>query len=181
MQNPILDPTGRGRQEPVRADDPRPHLSSLRGKRIGLLDNTKHNAGLFLSRIAEHLHAEYGSEVTLVEVKRNFSVPVGADTIDRFTAECDAVVAGVGDCGSCSAAAVADGIAFQRAGLPTAVVLTDAFEVTGRTMARVQGMPDYEWITTEHPVAVLSADEVDARARSTVRGVVEALTAGGTR
>ncbi|UOR01800.1 hypothetical protein MUN77_00280 [Leucobacter allii] len=178
MSNPILDPTGRARRAPHGADAPRPRLSSLQGARIGLLDNTKHNAGLFLERVAARLRADYGAEVALVEVKRNFSVPLEQEVIDRFAERCDAVIGGVGDCGSCSAAAVTDGIAFQRAGLPAAVVLTDAFAATGSTMARLQGMPDYTWVTTGHPVAVLTPEEVDERARAAVPGIVAALETG---
>ena len=46
-------------------------------------------------------------------------------------------------------------------------------------MAGVQGNPDYEWITTEHPVAVLAEDEVRERARSLLPEIVRTLTEEG--
>lgn len=179
MTQMILDPTGRGPQ--AQADTAlagRP--ASLSGARIGLLDNTKHNALLFLQAVGELLVAEHGAaSVGIVETKKNFSIPVGEEIISRYRAASDVVITGVGDCGSCSAAAVADGINFERAGLPAAVVLTDAFDVTGRTMAGVQGAPDYEWIRTEHPMAVLTEDEVRARARRLLPQIVATLTGAG--
>ncbi|MFC7401843.1 UGSC family (seleno)protein [Citricoccus sp. GCM10030269] len=185
MTQTILDPTGLRVQSGDTAGaqgQPAPGLvarpDSLAGARIGLLDNTKHNAMLLLQTVGRLLVEEHGAaEVTLVETKRNFSVPVDDEIVSRYREACDVVITGVGDCGSCSAAAVADGINFERAGLPAAVVLTDAFDVTGRTMAGVQGAPDYEWIRTEHPMAVLAEDQVRERARQLLPEIVSTLTA----
>lgn len=178
MVNAILDPTGRA-TEAVRVAPTvlAPRRASLEGARIGLLDNTKHNALLFLTTVGELLVAEHGAaEVSIVETKRSFSVPVDDEIVARYAGVADVVVTGIGDCGSCSAAAVADGINFERAGLPAAVVLTDAFDVTGRTMATMQGAPEYEWLRTAHPVAVLDADGVRERARALLDDIVSALT-----
>ncbi|WES64518.1 UGSC family (seleno)protein [Microbacter sp. GSS18] len=177
MPNAILDPTGRAAAaaaaaETVYADRP----ESLAGLRIGLLDNTKHNALLFLQELGRLLVAEHGAhDVSIVETKQSFSVPVDDEIVARYQGRCDVVLTGVGDCGSCSAAAVADGINFEKAGLPAAVVLTDAFTTTGRMMAEVQGAPDYEWITTAHPMASLTEDEVRARAAEVLPEIVGAL------
>lgn len=191
MTQTILDPTGRNPRTgsatggtAVPEDQAAPLLAprpkSLSGARVGLLDNTKHNALLFLETVGELLVAEHGAaSVAIVETKRNFSVPVDAEIVSRYRDACDVVVTGVGDCGSCSAAAVADGINFERAGLPAAVVLTDAFDVTGRTMAGVQGVPDYAWLRTEHPMAVLGEDQVRERARRMIPRILATLTAPG--
>jgi hypothetical protein len=177
--NAILDPTGRAGEAGSRGSlttlAARP--ATLAGAHIGLLDNTKRNALLFLEELGRLLVSEYGAaDVSIVETKRSFSVPVDEDLVARYRSKCDVVVTGVGDCGSCSAAAVADGINFERAGLPAAVVLTDAFLTTGRTMAQVQGAPDYEWISTEHPMAILEPDQVKERARQVLPEVVQSLT-----
>jgi len=181
VPNAILDPTGRT----AAADESRlsglaARPADLAGARIGLLDNTKHNALLFLTEVGELLISEHGAEnVSIVETKKSFSVPIDDEIVSRYRGTCDVVVTGVGDCGSCSAAAVADGINFERAGIPAAVVLTDAFTTTGRTMAQVQGAPDYDWITTEHPMAVLTPDEVKERARRLLPEIVAAVTGQG--
>ncbi|MGO1847812.1 UGSC family (seleno)protein [Microbacterium sp.] len=177
MVNPILDPTGLAKQKTEGGLAQRRPLS---GARVGLLDNTKHNAMLFLQEVGRLLVEEAGAgQVTIVETKKSFSVPVDDEIVGRYRGVADVVVTGIGDCGSCSAAAVADGINFEKAGMPAAVVLTDAFTTTGRTMAGVQGNPDYEWITTEHPVAVLAEDEVRERARALLPEIVRTLTEEG--
>src|SRR5690625_2532401 len=178
MAKRILDPTGQGNKvaEPQAKLSDRPR--SLDGIRIGLLDNTKHNAGLFLKQIGQALEEKYSAKVSRFEVKHNFSVPVDEDTITRFKDDCNVVVTAIGDGGSCSAAAVADGITFEREGMPAAVVLTDAFEVTGRTMAKVHGDPQYTWVTTHHPVAVLSEEQVGQRAAEVLPEIVLHLTEG---
>ncbi|GAA4415798.1 UGSC family (seleno)protein [Georgenia halophila] len=181
MPNAILDPTGRSAERVDQGTRHAQRRDDLTGARIGLLDNTKHNAMLFLREVGRLLTEEHGAaEVSIVETKRNFSVPVDDEIVSRYRDSCDVVVTGIGDCGSCSAAAVADGISLERGGLPVAVVLTDAFETTGRTMANLQGDPDYGWITTEHPIAVLSEDEVKDRARQLLPSIVRSLTGPAT-
>jgi hypothetical protein len=182
VPNAILDPTGRASDAaPSSWQGLAERPGALAGLRIGLLDNTKHNAMLFLEETARLLEEEYGAAgVGIVETKASFSVPVGEEIVERYAQACDVVITGVGDCGSCSAAAVADGIMFERAGVPAAVVLTDAFGVTGRMMAEVQGAPGYEWITTEHPMASLTPDEVRERVRILAPQIVATL-AGAAR
>ncbi|GGH44454.1 UGSC family (seleno)protein [Microbacterium album] len=179
MPNAILDPTGAppSQERPDASAGLRAPRRPLTGARVGLLDNTKHNALPFLQEVGRLLVAEAGArEVSIVQTKQSFAVPVGDDVVSRYREAADVVVTGVGDCGSCSAAAVADGINFERAGLPAAVVLTDAFATTGRTMANLQGDPDYEWITTEHPMAVLEPEQVHERARRLLPEIVRTLT-----
>lgn len=175
--NGILDPTAPAAQpapsEQVRAE----RRSNLEGLRVGLLDNTKHNALLFLKEVGNLLTEEYGAEeVSIIETKQNFSIPVDEEIISRYKVNADVVVIGIGDCGSCSAAAVADGINFEKGGLPAAVVLTDAFDSTGRTMAKLHGDESYEWITTEHPVAPLPEQQVKERAQQLSPSIVATLT-----
>lgn len=176
--NGILDPTQLSSGPAASAEAQAERKPSLEGLRVGLLDNTKHNALLFLKEIGKLLTEEYGAkEVSIVETKKNFSVPVDEEIIGRYKESSDVVVTGIGDCGSCSAAAVADGINFEKGGLPAAVVLTDAFDTTGRTMAKLQGDEDYEWITTEHPVAPLTEEQVRERAKQLLPSIVQTLTA----
>jgi hypothetical protein len=117
--------------------------------------------------------------VTIAETKPNFAAPAPADLVERFRRDCDVVVTGVGDCGSCSASAVADGIVFERAGVPTAVICSDAFAVTASAMAELRGAPGYPYLLTEHPVAVLDADQVRQRAKRLAPEVLAMLTHAG--
>jgi hypothetical protein len=57
------------------------------------------------------------------------------------------------------------------------VICSDAFMATGDAMAEIQGAPGYRYLTTPHPVAGLTAEQVRGRAEA-VAGDVMALLAG---
>ena len=179
--NAILDPTGRAPVQRDAAGAPRAaRRADLAGARIGLLENTKHNADLMLDEIGALLVAEHGAAaVTLRRTKRAFALPAPEELIAEFAAQCDVVITGVGDCGSCSASAVADGVVFEAAGVPAAVVCSDAFVTTANAMAELRGAPGYAYATTAHPVAVLTPEQVADRAKHLVADVVGLLTDAG--
>jgi hypothetical protein len=181
MPNAILDPTGPtsasiGTGSAARQSAPRaPRVASLRGKRVGLLINTKQNARPFLEEVGRLLQEKY--DVTLTQrTKLNFAVPEPENVVKELVAENDVVITGVGDCGSCSAAAAADGVVLEAAGLPVAAIITDSFIPTADAMAALRGAPGYKYATTAHPVAVLTADMVKERAAQVLDVVVALLT-----
>ena len=86
----------------------------------------------------------------------------------------------VGDCGSCSASAVADGLLLEQGGIPAVVICSDAFTVSADAMADLRGAPGYQYVTTAHPVANLTPDGVRARAAQAVPAIVALLTQPAT-
>lgn len=74
-----------------------PRLASLAGIRIGLIDNSKRMADIFLNALRDKLRTQCG--VTEVEYYRKTSpsVPTPPDVIQRLTDSCDAVIHGVAD------------------------------------------------------------------------------------
>ncbi|MGY1634492.1 UGSC family (seleno)protein [Geodermatophilus sp. SYSU D01186] len=177
----ILDPTGQTTTR-IGATAQAPRRADLTGVRLGLLENTKHNAALLLDELAALLQSEHGASATVLRrTKTAFALPLPEAQLAELVRECDVVLTGVGDCGSCSASAVADGIALERAGVPAAVICSDAFTATASGMAEVQGAPDYAYLTTAHPVAILDADAVRERARQLLPQVVATVTAAGAR
>lgn len=70
-------------------------LADLRGKRIGLLDNIKHNAHYLLDEVGERLTREYGCEVLVVK-KKTYTKYAEPHVLAAF-ADCDAVVTAIGD------------------------------------------------------------------------------------
>jgi hypothetical protein len=180
MPNAILDPTGRkDRTSHQGSFALAARRASLRGARVGLLINTKRNAETFLTEVGRLLREEHGAASVTAWTKLAFAQPVPEDMLKELVTECDVVVTGVGDCGSCSASAVTDGIMLESKGVPTAVICSDAFGASADAIAGLRGAPDYAYLTTEHPVAVLTADEVRGRARQLLPGVVSTLAAGG--
>jgi hypothetical protein len=175
MPNAILDPTGTVTSSAAKPAAPRaPRPASLRGKRVGLLINTKVNARPFLEEVGRLLQERY--DVTLTErTKVNFAVPEPEEVIKDLVAENDVVITGVGDCGSCSAAAAADGVVLEAAGLPVAAIITESFVPTANARAALRGAPGYKYATTAHPVAVLTQDKVKERAAQVLDDVVALL------
>lgn len=179
MPNAILDPTGQATRAPGGgAFTLAPRRPSLQGARVGLLINTKRNAELFLDEVGRLLKEEQGVASVMARTKLAFAQPVPPEMLDELTSECDVVVTGVGDCGSCSASAVTDGIMLERAGIPAAVICSDSFGASADAIAGLRGAPGYRYITTRHPVAVLTPDEVRDRARQVLPEVVALLAAG---
>jgi hypothetical protein len=176
MPNAILDPTGSVQSKAAAAAAPRARRpGSLKGARVGLLINTKQNARPFLDEVGRLLAEKY--EVTLTKrTKVNFAVPEPEEVIKELVAENDVVITGVGDCGSCSAAAAADGVVLETAGVPVAAIITDSFIPTADAMAALRGAPGYRYATTAHPVAVLTEDKVKERAALVLDDVVALLT-----
>jgi hypothetical protein len=70
---------------------------------------------------------------------------------------------------------LADGIVLERAGVPAVSICTDAFVVPARAMAGVYGVPDFDFVTISHPIASLSAPEIEASVREAIPGVARIL------
>ncbi len=149
---------------------------SLSGLRLGLLANTKRNAEQFLDQVGLLLGEQYGTTIVLATKKPNIVDTAPEATLERLRAECDVVVTGVGDCGSCSASAVADGLLLEQSGVPAVVICSDAFTVSADAMADLRGAPGYRYVSTPHPVASLTPDGVRERARQAIPAIVALLT-----
>ena len=83
----IINPTGAHEVKQTKLAPRR--YDSLRGKRIGLLDNNKPNADKFLQFIGARLQARY-SDISLV-AKRKMT-RTAAEGLKEFSERCDVVV-----------------------------------------------------------------------------------------
>jgi hypothetical protein len=169
----LLDPTGFDESAADKTLAPRP--AGLRGLTVGLLDNTKPNAEVLLSEIADELQRRHGVGRSLRYTKGYFGTPMDEDMLKQIAQDCDLVVTAVGDCGSCSAATVADGIMLERAGVPAVSIVSDSFLVSGRAMAEVQGFGGYEFVAVRHPVASLDAARLRDRVQLVLPDVLRIL------
>jgi hypothetical protein len=89
----IWDPTV---QTAAQANALAPRLPSLRGKRLGLLDNGKKNADVLLRLIARRLEAA-GAQTAVTLMKPNISRVATEEQFAELANSCDFVVTGVGD------------------------------------------------------------------------------------
>ena len=74
-----------------------PRLSTLRGKRVGLLDNSKSKADKILDTVAAILDAQYDFTDIVCHRKPSASKPASPEAIDELASTCDLVIVGVGD------------------------------------------------------------------------------------
>jgi hypothetical protein len=60
---------------------------------------------------------------------------------------------------------VHDGIAFEKRGIPAAVICTDQFAPTANAIAEVQGLPGYRYAVVRHPTGRIPEAELLERVR----------------
>ena len=89
----ILDPTIATAREPV-AYVPRPE--SLKGLRIGLVENTKKNSEAVLRKVAEKLAAAHGMKIAVM-VHKPQRAPLGDAQLTELKGKTYFAIIGVGD------------------------------------------------------------------------------------
>jgi hypothetical protein len=92
----ILSPEGKARTSATRVAA-LPQFSDLRGKTVGLLDNSKPNADKLAERLATLLKERYG--VANVITRRKITAQQGApkEYLDELASQADFILSGLGD------------------------------------------------------------------------------------
>lgn len=90
----VLHPAAEDR---VRTHRLAPRLPGLEGTTIGLIDNHKRNADVYLEELGRVLKEEYGASRVVTYRKTSQSMPTPDDILDGLAAECDAVIHAVAD------------------------------------------------------------------------------------
>src|SRR5258708_34876447 len=125
----------------------------LSGLRLGLLANTKRNAEQFLDEVGRLLAEQHAVTTVVARKKPDITSTAPEPILDDLRLGCEIAVVGVGDCGSCSASAVADGIILEQSGIPAGVLCTEAFTARPHPKARPRGAPGVRDPTDPPPVA----------------------------
>src|SRR3954453_16181894 len=121
----IMDPTGQAGRNHEPGLELAQRRGGLRGAKVGLLENGKQNARLFLEEVGKLLEDPYGIATATVRRKELFTQPEPPETVAAVEAACAVVTTGIGACRSCSASAVADGVQFEPTGRPAAVICSE--------------------------------------------------------
>jgi len=90
----VFDPRGRVEAELV---SPAPRVSALDGKRLGILDNTKWNAGRLLRKTASLLGERHGFAAVNYYRKESFSKAADPALVEKIAAENDIILTAIGD------------------------------------------------------------------------------------
>jgi hypothetical protein len=152
-----------------------PRLSSLKGKRIGIVDNAKHMALPLLKQLEIILESEYGASAFNYYRKENASIPMPPDFMAKMVANSDAVIHGVADCGSCITWGLHDSIEFEKRGVPAVNVITAGFSVAAKARVRTLNMQEHPFVTVQHPLANKTDAEVKVMAQQIAKQVVSGL------
>lgn len=67
---------------------------------------------------------------------------------------------------------------FEQAGIPAVSIVTEPFKVTCVAMARSRGLPGFRFLDMPHPIANLTDEGLEQRAREMAPKVVELLLRG---
>jgi hypothetical protein len=160
---------------PRKTGAPRPR--ALAGLRPGILENTKPNAQLLMEALIEGLHARVGLKAVTVAHKP-ISVPPKKAALEELQANCDFVLVGTADCGSCTAGTVRTAVMLEDLGIPTVSTGTDVFRRQFETEAELLGRPDLSLLCIPHPLGGLKASEVRHKARACIDELMTRLVAG---
>jgi hypothetical protein len=74
-----------------------PRLSSLQGMTVGLIDNHKRNANVYLEELGRLLQEGYGVSRVVTYRKISQSMPTPDEVLDQLASECDAIIHAVAD------------------------------------------------------------------------------------
>jgi hypothetical protein len=152
-----------------------PRLVSLRGSRVGFVDNSKLNADRFLAQVAADLVNDHGALMGPVIRKLAPKDHLTEADFARLTG-CDAVVQCFGDCGTSTSISVADAVELEQRQVPTVTVFSTAFAKAARTQALGRGLKTLHLAQIPHPMHTARPEQVNERAGNAVATIVERLT-----
>ena len=147
-------------------DSELPLLAGLEGATIGVIWNGRPPGDALFQLMLDVLGQRHGAKPGPLRLKPYLGNIAPPEVFDEIAASCDAVVTGVGDCGSCTSASVLDAITMSRRGLPSVAIGGELFiRTTGRGMARIQGLPQFPLIQIRGYVQLDGIHDPDERAR----------------
>ena len=170
--SPLIEPVALESIEEIRLA---PRLASLRGKRVGFVDNSKLNADRFLTQVAAELVSSHGA--LMGPTIRKLAPKDHLSEADLAAlAHCDAVVQCFGDCGTSTSISVADAVELERREVPTVTVFSTAFAKAARHQASGRGLKNLHLAQIPHPMHTARPEQVSERAHGVVPAIVDRLT-----
>ena len=167
----VMLPTG---APSTSAMGPAERPKSLRGLRVGLLDNGKEFSDVVLEALAEILRRDHG--VTDIKFWRKGFPAKGAPFIAEMAAETDVAISGVGHCGSSSPWSVIDAVNLEKAGVPAVALISRSFCPLGQIVARGEGHDSLPIVMLPHPIGEADAGKIAQKGVDAVAECVRLLT-----
>ncbi len=168
----LLEPTVADRPPPIAGAQ---RLTSMHGKRLGFVDNSKCNADLFVRRLCKQFGDRFAAVPGPIVRKLAPKDRLSEADLSRLS-QCDAVILCFGDCGTSTSINVADAVEIERRGIPTANVFSTAFAEAARKQAEGRGLHDLPLVKIPHPMHTAPQKAVTERADAAIDALVERLT-----
>jgi len=150
-------------------------LKDLKNRKIGLLWNGKPNGNVLLEAVGNLLKQQF-DKLELINFNR--SIGIGQKERERIARSCDAVIAAVADCGSCTSHLFRDSVGIEKLGTLVVVIATGSFIEEGRWIAEAEGLSSLVSVEIPHPLAGLSKETIRERSRSIIGSIVSGLQSG---
>jgi len=167
----VLLPTGASATAVM---SPAQRPKSLRGLRVGLLDNGKEFSDQVLEALAEVLRRDHG--ITHLKFWHKGFPAKGAPFIKEMAAETDVAISGVGHCGSSSPWSVIDAVNLEEAGVPSVALISRSFCTLGQIVARGQGHGGLPIVMLPHPIGEADAGKIAQKGVDAAAECVRLLT-----
>lgn len=158
FMSPVVEPTA----TPAEVEVP----DHARGRRLGFLSNRKPNAAEVEREVAR-LADEAGliDSITFYE-KPSPGEGAPAELLDQIGDECDAIMVGSADCGSCTAWCCNDAAALESRGLRAILLCTSAFVPLATAQTKALGYPGIGRFEVPHPLGGSTEDVAIDKAKT---------------
>ena len=74
-----------------------------------------------------------------------------------------------------------DAIAAESRGIPAVAVMTDRFVASARAVTALNGLPEYPFVTIDHPIANDRDEDLERKAEAAIARIVTLLTERAAR
>ncbi|MBP2367711.1 UGSC family (seleno)protein [Pseudonocardia parietis] len=151
-----------------------PRLTTLNGKVLGLLSNSKPNADVALNAAAQKIRETFPE----MEIRHYAgSIRFEAALLQQAISECDALIGATADCGACTSWLIHDGAQAEKGGVPQVTIVARGFERDTGTSAQVFGVPELQYVVVPRVFTALTAEQATEQVLPVVEEIIEKLTA----
>jgi hypothetical protein len=152
-----------------------PGVEDLMGCAVGLVDNGKWNAAVFLRAVSSLMAERFGTSEGPSAAKKYYNRDLTEQEQSELAAGSQVTLAAIGDCGSCTSYTVRDALVLESLGVPTVALVTEPFLPLARGLATTMGTPEIRIVAIPHPLYGIAEGELAQRARGALTEVAGAL------
>jgi len=140
------------------AIQPAPRVPLRDGAVVTIVDNGKPKARDLMGFIVDELRRDLPLGAVRVVSKPAATATLDADQAREIAASSSLVLAGLGDCGACSACSLHDVAQLEALGVPSVLIHTDPFQGLVAEFGASLGLPAPPAVSVPHPISSRNED-----------------------